>query len=252
MHVLVSNDDGIQAPGLLALAQAMLPFGKVTVVAPDENQSATGHKKTLERPLRVRRLKDYLTGVEAYSVNGSPSDCVAVALLGYIKDHVDLVVSGINRGPNMAQDVTYSGTVSVALESAIFGLPAVAFSLDDRSPDADYSSAAEVAHRVVAEFCENPFPRMTILNVNIPRGRIKGWKATRQGVREYRDRLDERLDPRGQPYYWIGGEEPIGDVNEVDTDLWAVHNGYVSLTPIHLDLTAHNIVSNIAAWKLEL
>lgn len=252
MHILVSNDDGIQAPGLLALAQAMLPFGKVTVVAPDENQSATGHKKTIEHPLRIRSLKEYLEGVQAYSVNGSPSDCVAVALLGYIKEPVDLVVSGINQGPNLAQDVTYSGTVSVALESAIFGLPAVAFSLDNRSPDADYTIAAEVAHRVVTEMIKNPFPPMTILNVNIPKGQVKGWKSTRQGLREYRDRLDERLDPRGRPYYWIGGEEPIGDITTVDTDLWAVHNGYVSLTPIHLDLTAHNLLTEIAAWNLEL
>ncbi len=252
MHILVSNDDGIQAPGLLALAQAMLPFGKVTVVAPEENQSATGHKKTLERPLRVRHLKEYATGIEAYSVNGSPSDCVAVALLGYIKESVDLVVSGINQGPNVAQDVTYSGTVSVALESAIFGLPAVAFSLDDRSPDANYTNAAEVAHQVVAAFVKNPFPPMTILNVNVPKGQVKGWKSTRQGVREYRDRLDERFDPRGRPYYWIGGDEPIGDIDTVDTDLWALHNGYVSLTPIHLDLTAHTIVPEIARWNLEL
>lgn len=250
MHILVSNDDGILSPGLLALAQAMLPLGKVTVVAPEENQSATGHKKTLSNPLRIRYLKEYAEGVTAYAVNGSPSDCTAVAMLGFIKEPIDLVVSGINLGANMGQDVTYSGTVAVALEGAIFGVPAVAFSLDSRSLDADFTPYIEIAREIASTVYENGLPPLTILNVNIPDMPIKGWKVTRQGIRQYRDVLVERIDPHGRPYYWIGGERPTGDVNLVDTDLWAVHHGYVSLTPIHLDLTAHNLLPAMSEWQL--
>lgn len=252
MHILVSNDDGIYAPGIYALAMAMRELGDVTVIAPEENHSATGHKKTLDKPLRSRTLPDYGDGVTAYAINGSPSDCVAIALLGLIEKPVDLVVSGINQGPNMAQDVTYSGTVSVALEAAIFGLPAIAFSLDNRTPEADYSHAAVAAQQVARSTVEYGLPGMVILNVNIPDGPFKGWKTTRQGVREYHDELDKRLDPRGRPYYWIGGPAPGGDVNEVDTDLWAVHNGYVSVTPIQLDLTAHTLLENVRQWNVDL
>ena len=247
MHILVSNDDGIDAPGIRALAQAMLPLGKVTVVAPAENQSASGHKKTLHRPLRIFQKPDYLEGVQAFAVNGSPSDCTAVAMLGFIKDPIDIVVSGVNRGPNLAQDVTYSGTVAVALEGAIFGLPAIAFSLNSYN-DPDFTPTIEITRKITGEVIEHGLPPMTILNVNIPNIPIKGWKATRQGLREYRDILVERLDPRGVPYYWIGGEPPAGNTEGGDTDQWAVHNGYVSLTPIHLDLTAHSLLPQIQKW----
>lgn len=253
MHILVSNDDGINAPGLRALAEAMLPFGQVTVMAPEENQSASGHKKSLTHPLRVRPIKDYAPDIMAYAVNGSPSDCTAVAMLGYIKEKIDLVVSGINFGANVAQDVTYSGTVAVALEAVIMGVPAIAFSLDVQSAEPDFTVPKEVARKVVETFWNSGrLPDMTILNVNIPDAPIKGWKVTRQGVREYRDKLTERIDPRGYPYYWIGGDRPTGDVELVDTDLWAVYHGYVSLTPIHLDLTAHSLLPQMAAWKIDL
>lgn len=250
MHILVSNDDGIHAPGLAALAEAVKPLGKVTVIAPADNQSATGHKKTLHRPLRISHIKDYMDGVDAYAVNGSPSDCTAVAMLGFIKEPIDLVVSGINRGANLGQDVTYSGTVAVALEAAIFHLPAIAFSLDVREYDADYTPCIEVARQITQRVIETGLPERVILNVNIPDGPIKGWKAVRQGLREYRDKLDARTDPRGEPYYWIGGERPIGDVTLANTDLWAVNEGYVSLTPIHLDLTAHQFLAQMADWNI--
>ncbi len=248
-HILVSNDDGIDAPGLCALTEAMLPLGKVTVIAPSHNQSASGHKKTLHRPLRIEPVSNYMEGVRAYSVNGSPSDCTAVAMLGFIKEPIDLVVSGINRGPNLAQDVTYSGTVAVALEAAIFGLPAVAFSLDNREPNADYSHCIDVARGVAERVIEGGLPNLTILNVNVPDGPVKGWRVVRQGVREYRDRLVQREDPHGMPYYWIGGERPAGDVKAVDTDLWAVNQGYASITPIHLDLTNHDTLDAIRHWN---
>jgi 5'-nucleotidase len=251
MHILVSNDDGINAPGIAALTEAMLPLGKVTVIAPEVNQSASGHKRTLHDPLRIRPVRNFMEGVEAYMVDGSPADCTAIAMLGFIKEPIDLVVSGINRGPNVAQDVTYSGTVAVALEAAIFGLPAVAFSLDDRSSHADYKPSVMVARQITQAFMEQKLPPLTILNVNIPASPIKGWKVTRQGVREYRDELVERIDPNGYPYYWVGGERPGGDVATEGTDLWAVNQGYVSITPIHLDLTAHTLLDSMGQWPIQ-
>lgn len=251
MHILVSNDDGINAPGILALTQAMLPLGKVTVIAPESNQSASGHKRTLHDPLRISPVRSFMEGVDAYSITGSPADCTAVAMLGFIKAPIDLVVSGINRGPNLAQDVTYSGTVAVALEAAIMGLPAIAFSLDDRTSHADYQPSIPIAQQIAKIFIQQRMPKLTILNVNIPAGPIKGWKATQQGLREYRNQLIERIDPNGYPYYWVGGERPTGDVATEGTDLWAVHNGYVSLTPIHLDLTAHPLVDAMRQWPIE-
>lgn len=253
MHILVSNDDGINAPGLHALARAMQPLGKVTVIAPATNQSASGHKKTLTDPLRIVPIADFLEGVTAYAVNGSPSDCTAVAMLGFIEEPIDLVVSGINRGPNLAQDLTYSGTVAVALEGAIFHLPAIAFSLDNRGSKADYEHCIAPATAIARQVMEDGLPPLTILNVNFPNEPAKGWKLTRQGIREYRDKLVERADPHGIPYYWIGGEPPAGDVEVVDTDLWAVHNGYISVTPIHLDLTAHDLLASLKQkWDLKL
>ncbi len=252
MHILVSNDDGIYAAGIRALAEAVLPLGKVTVIAPESNQSASGHKRTLNDPFRVKPVPSFMDGVEAYAVTGSPADCTAVAMLGFVKDPIDLVVSGINRGPNLAHDVTYSGTVAVALEAAIFGKQAVAFSLDNHSSQADFSACVPVARQVVEAFIANPLPPFTILNVNIPSTPIQGWKVTRQGVRQYRDQLIERQDPNGYPYYWIGGEKPAGDVNVLETDLWAVYHGYVSLTPIHLDLTAHQVLSAMQQWDLDI
>jgi 5'-nucleotidase len=230
----------------------MMPLGKVTVIAPAENQSATGHKKTLTEPLRIRPQRDYAEGIAAWSVTGSPSDCVAVAMLGFIEEPIDLVVSGINRGSNLAQDVTYSGTVAVALEAAIFHLPAVAFSLDSRSSKANYEHCIETAANIARQVLEHGLPSHTILNVNFPEGSPQGVKLTRQGIREYRDKLIKRIDPHGMPYYWIGGEPPAGDVEKVDTDLWAVHNGFISVTPLHLDLTPHNLLPEIASWNLEL
>lgn len=253
MHILVSNDDGVNAPGIAALAEAMLPFGKVTVVAPKENQSATGHRKTMHKPLRITRVPFPVEGVEAYATSDSPSDSVAVALLGFIKEPIDLVVSGINRGANQGQDLTYSGTVSAAFEAIIWHKPAIAFSLLDFSEDADYSAAAAVARQVVKLGLWRHMPPLTMLNVNVPRlplDQIKGFKIVRQGLREYNDELVTRTDPKGQPYYWIGGAAPSGDTTQEGTDLWATASGYVSLTPIHLDLTNHTMLQEMSTWGL--
>lgn len=254
MHILVSNDDGVYAPGIAALAEAMLPFGQVTVVAPKENRSAIGHRKTMHKPLRIDEVPFAVKGIKAYAISDSPSDSVAVALLGLISEPIDLVVSGINRGPNMGQDLTYSGTLSVAFEAVIWRKPAVAFSLMNFAPDADYSAAAAVARQLVALELYAKLPPLTLLNVNIPPlplDQIKGFKVVRQGLREYNDELITRIDPYGRPYYWIGGTAPTGDVSEEGTDLWATHNGYVSITPIHLDMTSYAVMDDLQALGLE-
>jgi 5'-nucleotidase len=253
MHILVSNDDGVNAPGIAALAEAMLPFGKVTVVAPKENQSATGHRKTMHKPIRIDAVPFPVKGVTAYATSDSPSDSVAVALLGFIKDPIDLVVSGINRGANQGQDLTYSGTVSAAFEAVIWHKPAIAFSLVDYTESADYRAAAAIARQIVGLDLYRRLPPLTLLNVNVPAlplDQIKGFKMVRQGLRKYNDALVTRMDPYGRPYYWIGGAAPGGDLTEEGTDLWATANGYVSITPIHLDMTNHSLLLDMASWGL--
>lgn len=244
MHILVTNDDGVHAPGLLALAQAVRKLSdKVTILAPDHNWSASGHVKTLHRPLRVKEteLED---GTFAWASDGAPSDCVALAQLGFIPETIDLVVSGINPNTNIGHDLTYSGTVTAAMEAAIWGIPGVAVSLDrpeDHSGALDYEPAAEAARRVVKWLWAQPdLPKDTILNINVPYGPLSamaGFRVTRQGMRIYRDELVRRMDPRGKPYYWIGGEFPLG-VEEPGTDYGSLSAGYVSITPLQLDLTS--------------
>jgi 5'-nucleotidase len=256
MHILVTNDDGVQAPGLLALAQAMRKVGDVTVVAPDRNWSASGHVKTLERPIRVSEtvLAD---GTPAYTSDGAPSDCVALPLLGFLDNKIDLVVSGINPFSNIGHDVTYSGTVTAAMEAVIAGVPGIAFSLASEEKPAnvptDYGPAGEIAKRVVQNYVEGGLLEGVVMNVNIPYRNvetIKGFIITRQGLRVYRDALDRRVDPRGRPYYWIGGESPTG-VNEEGTDVGALASGYVSITPLQLDLTNYKAMDVLKsrAWK---
>jgi 5'-nucleotidase len=253
MHILVTNDDGVQAPGLLALAQEMRKLGDVTVVAPDRNWSASGHVKTMDRPLRVRETK-LADGTHAYTSDGAPSDCVALALLGVIKDNVDLVVSGINPNANVGHDVTYSGTVTAAMEAVIDHVKGIAISLN--SPDhfkgeLEYGTAARVARKVAQKVLEDGLPDGVLLNVNVPYlndDQIKGTIITRQGLRVYRDALLQRLDPRGRPYYWIGGDVPTG-VIEDGTDYGAIATGYVSITPLQLDLTAFSAMDRLKEWK---
>jgi 5'-nucleotidase len=255
MHILVTNDDGITAPGLLALAQEMRHIGQVSVVAPDRNWSASGHVKTMHRPLRVREvlLSD---GTTAYTSDGAPSDCVAVALLGYLSTRVDLVVSGINPNANIGHDVTYSGTVTAAMEAVIGGVPGIAVSLhspENHPGELDYGPAARISRYIVERLVTNGMNPKTLLNVNVPYlsdREIKGIMVTRQGLRLYRDRLDKRTDPRGRPYYWIGGDAPSA-VPDEGTDFGALAHGYVSITPLDLDLTDYPALEQLAemSWK---
>lgn len=249
-YILVTNDDGVDAPGLFALVEALRHLGETQVIAPAKNQSASGHKKTLfqDIPVHQAALRD---GTPALAVGGSPADCIAIAALGVARWPARIVVSGINRGANMGQDITYSGTVTAALESSIHGLPAVAVSLNDRhadNPEA-YAEAARVAVAVVRRVLEKGLPPFTILNVNVPPvEKVKGLRLTRQGVRIYRDELARN----GSDVYQIVGDEPTGYTDEEGTDLWAVHHGYSSVTPIHLDMTAHRLLADLSAWNITM
>jgi 5'-nucleotidase len=252
MHILVTNDDGIDAPGLLALNQALSQVADTTVFAPSRNWSASGHVKTMHKPLRVgeTRLAD---GTSALATSGAPSDCVGLAFLGIVERPIDMVVSGINQGANLGHDVTYSGTVTAAMEGAIAGVPAIAVSLTSYHLS-DFRFAAQASARLAQQVMKHGLPAETLLNVNIPavpEEEIAGVMVTRMGLRIYYDELIRRLDPKGRPYYWIGGDEP-GGVLEDGTDLWAVANNYVSITPLQLDLTAHKLIEQLNTWDLSV
>jgi 5'-nucleotidase len=253
MNILVTNDDGVQAPGLLALTQEMRKLGQVTVVAPDHNWSASGHVKTMDRPLRVHETS-LADGSAAFMSDGAPSDCVAISLLGLVEEDIAIVVSGINPYANIGHDVTYSGTVTAAMEAVLGGVKGIAVSLNtpDRfKGEVDYSTAAIVARRVAEKVMADGLPEGVILNVNVPylkENELKGTMITRQGLRVYRDALDQRIDPRGRPYYWIGGEPPTA-VDEPGTDFGALSAGYVSITPLQLDLTNYTAMDVLKKWK---
>ncbi len=247
-RILVTNDDGIETRGILTLKQALDPIGEVIVVAPDTNQSAVGHGKTLMRPLRVRErtLADGSTG---YSIDGSPTDCVSLGLLGYFDEPFDLVASGINYGANLGDDITYSGTVSAAMEAVINGVPAFAIS-QEYVEQIDFDLAALAAGVVARNLLEHGLRRGELLSVNVPAVAVaecEGFEVTRVGRRVYQDQLVQRIDPRGVPYYWIGGPPPSG-ISVPGTDFNAVVNRRISVTPIHLDLTGRRLLRQLRTW----
>jgi len=248
--LLLTSDDGVDAPGLLALRQTLAELGDVVVVAPEHNWSAAGHSKTMHKPLRTRtvRLAD---GSEALVTSGSPSDCVALILLGLLGRRPHLVLSGINLGANVGQDVTYSGTVAAGMESVIGGVSAVAVSLDTYEPG-NFRPAAHFAAYLASQMLRARLGKPLLLNVNVPALRetdIRGVQITRLGERVYHDALLQRADPRGRPYYWIGGDPPTG-VPEEGTDIGALAQGYISVTPILLDLTDYSRLAALRAWNL--
>lgn len=230
--ILVTNDDGVHAPGILALAEALKPLGDVIVVAPHQESSAIGHALTLRRPLRLEHR-----GPDTYAVDGTPTDCVNIAVAILLKGRMpDLVVSGINTGWNLGDDVTYSGTVSGALEAALLGAPAIAVSLK-RTPEFDFGPSAAVAHDIAQHVLREGLPERTFLNVNVPHGVPKGVRVTVQGKRNHVTTIAERVDPRGQRYFWI--EEGENDWTPHDrSDYHACRDGYVSVTPLQPDMTA--------------
>jgi 5'-nucleotidase len=252
-HILVTNDDGVFAPGLLALKRALDRIGRVTVFAPDHNWSAAGHSKTMHKPLRAWKVT-LADGTPAYTTTGAPSDCVGMAVLGMIEPLPDLVVSGINQGLNVGHDITYSGTVAGAMEAVVSGLPAIAVSLDSYEGDKDFTPAAEFAARLAQRVLAEGIPPNTFLNVNVPvapAGQIRGVLFTRLGQRLYNDALIRRQDPRGRDYYWIGGAPPSG-IPEDGTDIGAITNGYISVTPICMDMTDYKLLQRLQGWQSDL
>ncbi|HEY3523954.1 MAG TPA: 5'/3'-nucleotidase SurE [Candidatus Limnocylindrales bacterium] len=251
-RILVTNDDGVESRGLLALKQALEGIGEITVVAPETNQSAVGHQKTLMRPLRVReRILD--DGSGAFSVDGSPTDAVSLAFLGYFGHGFDLVASGINYGANLGDDITYSGTVSAAMEAVINGCPAFAIS-QEYYEHPDFSLAASAAEVVARNILEQGLSRGELVNVNVPAVSLEefgGIEVTRLGRRIYQDELVRRVDPRGIPYYWIGGPPPSG-LAVPGTDFHAVVNRRIAVTPIHLDLTGRRLLRRLKTWRWDI
>jgi len=251
-RILVTNDDGVESRGLLALKQALDPMGDVTVVAPDTNQSAVGHQKTLMRPLRVRE-RTLGDGSLAYSVDGSPTDAVSLAFLGYFGYSFDLVASGINYGANLGDDITYSGTVSAAMEAVINNCPAFAIS-QEYYEHPDFALAARAAATVARNILEHGLSPGELINVNVPAVPLEefdGVEVTRLGKRVYQDELIQRVDPRGIPYFWIGGPPPSG-LAVKGTDFHAVISRRIAVTPIHLDLTGRRLLKRLRTWDWTL
>jgi len=251
-RILVTNDDGIESHGILALKRALDTIGDVVVVAPDTNQSAVGHTKTLSRPLRVRErtLPDGSTG---YAVDGSPTDAVSLGLLGFFERRFDLVASGINYGANLGDDLTYSGTVSAAMEAVINSTPAFAIS-QEYSESIDFALAGIAAAIVARNILEHGLRRGELINVNVPAvalAECEGIEVTRLGKRVYQDEIVGRVDPRGMPYYWIGGPPPSG-LSLPGTDFHAIVNRRVSVTPVHLDLTGRRLLRELPRWDWTL
>jgi 5'-nucleotidase len=240
MNILLSNDDGIDSEGILALEKSLHPIGEIHTVAPDREQNSMSHALTLHRPLRVREV-----GPRRLAVDGTPTDCVKLALTGLLPVRPDLVVSGINKGPNLGDDIIYSGTVSAAIEAALLGIPAIAVSLVTFE-NFRFQAAAEFTATLVSRIQEKGMPLETLLNVNVPPGpkeQIKGWRITRQGKRHYGENIVERTDPRGKKYYWIGGDD-LGFSHEDGTDCMAVDEGYISVTPLQVDLTNYKLFND--------
>jgi len=252
MNILITNDDGVHAEGLMVLKAALEKIGRVYIVAPDRPRSACGHSITLHKPLRAEKvtLRD---GSVAYSSNGTPSDCVSLGLLGIVEEPVDLVVSGINHGPNLGWDLTYSGTVSAAMEGAITGVQSLAISVASHSASVDYAVAAKLAVDIARILEHRKLPESSLFNVNVPdlpASEIKGICITRQGKRRYSGQLEKRTDPMGRDYYWLGGDLPT-DTLEEGTDVHAIAEGYISVTPVHLDLTDYASAEAVRTWGIE-
>ncbi len=244
-RILVTNDDGFRSEGIQVLARALRALGAVTVVAPTLEASAIGHALTLRHPLRVDPIDDL-----TFAVDGTPTDCVNVAVAHIFKGLPDLVVSGINKGWNLGDDITYSGTVAGALEAALLGIPAVAVSLRQTRGDYDFGYAARAAATMAEAILRQPLPGRTFLNLNVPKGQPKGYRVTVQAKRNHVTSVAERHDPKGRPYYWI--EEGQNEWEPHDrSDYQAVRDGYVSVTPLHPDLTAHAALAHVEGLAFE-
>ena len=244
-RILVTNDDGYRSEGLGALATVLAPLGEVTIVAPIQEASAVGHGLTLRQPLRLDAIAE-----RVFAVDGTPTDCVNLAVTQVFKGLPDLIVSGINKGWNLGDDVTYSGTVAGALEAALLGVPGIAVSVRATRGEYDFGTAAQVTAAVADAILRAPLPSRTFLNINLPKGQPKGYRVTVQAKRNHVTSVAERRDPKGRPYYWI--EEGEDEWLPHDrSDYQAVRDGYVSLTPLHPDLTAHHALAAVEGLSFE-
>ncbi|MDP1802149.1 MAG: 5'/3'-nucleotidase SurE [Bacteroidota bacterium] len=240
--ILVTNDDGIFAPGIQALAKIAAKFGDIVVVAPDKPQSGMGHAITINATLRIQKT-NFHNALQEFSCTGTPVDCVKMAVNHILKKRPDLVISGINHGSNSSINVIYSGTMSAAIEGALEGTPSIGFSLCDYAMEADFSQAEKFIEKIIAQTLKNKMPKGVCLNVNIPKlnaDEIKGIKVVRQAKANWVERFDERKDPYGREYYWLTGEFVNFEPESLDTDEWALSNGYISVVPTQADLTAHS------------
>lgn len=252
--ILVTNDDGISAPGLHNLVEAISDLGEVVVVAPDKPQSGMGHAITIGVPLRLTKVPDFVNGVEAYQTSGTPVDCVKIAVDKILKRKPDICLSGVNHGANHSINVIYSGTMSAAMEAAIESIPSVGFSLLDYRVEADFSAAKIFAYKIVKSLLEGKIAdKHLLLNVNIPAvpfELINGIKVCRQAYAKYDENFDERLDPNGKKYYWLTGEFRNFDEGK-DTDVWALEHNYVSVVPVQFDLTNYQLKSELEkSWDI--
>lgn len=250
--ILVVNDDGITAPGIKALMDAMAEIGRVVVVAPDSPQSGMGHAITIGKPLRLDQV-DIYEGIEMYRCSGTPVDCVKLAVNKIFKGKKpDLCVSGINHGLNNSINVLYSGTMSAAVEGAIEGIPSIGFSLDDYTLQADFEPCIKFVKELALQVLSHGLPQASLLNVNFPNTKhIKGIKICRQAAAKWAEEFDERIDPHKRPYYWLTGVFQLNDGGE-DTDVWALEQGYASVVPVQFDMTAHHVIPYLNNWKFNL
>ena len=250
--ILVTNDDGITAPGIRALIAVMTTLGDVVVVAPDKPQSAMGHAITINNTLYLNKISKDGAVVTEYSCSGTPVDCVKMAVSEILGQKPDLCVSGINHGSNSSINVIYSGTMSAAMEAAIEGIPAIGFSLQDFDWNADFEPVKSYVSKITAEVLKNKLPEGVLLNVNFPKlasTAIKGIKICRQAKAQWIEKFDKRQTPQGRNYYWLTGEF-VNQDNGLDTDEWALDNGFVSVVPVQFDLTAHHAMQQLNTWKL--
>ncbi len=243
--ILLTNDDGYDSEGIRAVAHTLENLGRVVIIAPTHDNSAVSHSLTMHRPLRFRKLDE-----DIIAIDGTPADCVAIGLQKLLDEKPALLVSGINNGPNMGDDISYSGTVSAAIEGTMYSIPSLAFSMARKT--AEYTNGAKIAAQLAEIVMQNGLPENTLLNINIPLDQeSKGFRVTRQGRRLWRGSIQETFDPWGEKLYWIGGGEPVVD-SAADTDVQAIAQGYVSVTPIHLDKTNHEGVIHLKKdWQLE-
>lgn len=249
--ILVSNDDGINAPGLAALVKAIQNLGDLIIVAPDRPQSGMGHAITVREPLQLEKAQLF-NGIQAYQSSGTPADCVKLGVGSVLQKKPSLVVSGINHGSNSSINAIYSGTVSAAMEGAIEGIPAIAFSLTDPSPEAEFGHCKTFARTIVKNVLRSSLPKGTLLNVNIPRSngkKVRGIRICRQAHARWDENFDIRTGPGGNKYYHLVGNFVNHDERQ-DTDEWALQNYYVSIVPIHYDLTAYHAISHLNKWDL--